>query len=78
MRNFRIPQSYEHYLFGIMQSAITFAVATGITTFRTGNPTGSYMLLEWFYSWGVSWLIMLPVVIFFTPFLRKGVRLLTR
>ena len=78
MTNFRIPQSYEHYLFGIMQSAITCAVATGITTYRTVDDLDENMILEWFYSWGVAWLIMLPVVIFFAPFLRKGVRLLTR
>lgn len=77
MANFRIPQSYEHYLFGIMQSAIICAVATGITTFRTGGHADKNMLLEWFYSWGVAWLFMLPVVIFFAPFLRKGVRLCT-
>lgn len=78
MTNFRIPQSYEHYLFGIMQSAITCAVATGITTYRAVDDVDKNMILEWFYSWAVAWLIMLPVVIFFAPFLRKGVRLLTR
>ena len=78
MKSYKIPKTYEHYVFGILQSAITCAVATGISTYRSAIHAEKNMLIEWLYSWGVAWLLMLPVVIIFAPFLRRGVRLLTR
>jgi hypothetical protein len=71
----RIPKKYGHYLFGILQSAITCAVATGISTFNA-VPV-EQVAHQWASSWAISWILMIPVVLFAAPFLRKFVDRLT-
>jgi hypothetical protein len=71
-----IPKRYSHFLFGIIQSGITCAIAAGIAS----GPfmfSGSF-LSHWFKSWLVAWAIMIPFVVLATPLIRKAVDFLTK
>jgi hypothetical protein len=71
-----IPRRYSHYVFGVLQSGLTCAVAAAIATYpfvSEGNFAG-----RWFQSWLIAWATMLPVVIFAAPFLQKASDALTR
>jgi hypothetical protein len=71
----KIPQHYGHYVFGILQSGVTCAVASAIAVFKTNH--GDFEIIDWLSSWGLSWLTMLPVVFLFVPILRKAVEKIT-
>ena len=71
----KIPQHYGHYVFAILQSGVTCAVASAITVFKT--DAGDFQIVDWLCAWGLSWLIMLPVVLLFAPVLRKAVEKMT-
>jgi len=65
----RIPRRYSHFVFGILQSGLTCAIAAAIASyplFSTGR-----VLTYWLESWSLSWLIMLPVVLFAAPGIRR-------
>lgn len=70
-----LPHRYAHFIFAIMQSGITTAVAAAITIVRMApdNP-----LIDWVCSWAVAWTTMVPVVILAAPGLRKAASFLTR
>jgi Protein of unknown function (DUF2798) len=72
----RIPRRYSHFLFAVMQSALTSAIAAGIASvslIRQGT-----FLLHWLESWLFAWLLMLPVVVIFAPLLNKFADLITK
>lgn len=71
----RIPARFGHYLFGIIQSGLTTGLSTAIASDPFGPQTG--FLRHWLQSWGVSWLVMLPVVILAAPAIRAFVARLT-
>lgn len=71
----RIPARYGHYVFGIIQSGITSGVAEAVASFPFLG-SGDF-LFNWTGAWLVSWLLMLPIVIFAAPFIRKAVMRLT-
>jgi uncharacterized membrane-anchored protein YitT (DUF2179 family) len=71
-----IPRRYSHFLFAVMQSALTSAIAAAIAS--VGLISHGTFLRHWLESWFVAWLLMLPVVIFFAPFINKFTVLLTR
>lgn len=70
-----LPRRYAHFVFALMQSGITTAVAAAITIVRMApeNP-----LIDWIFSWAVAWTTMVPVVILAAPGLRKAASFLTR
>jgi hypothetical protein len=68
-----IPRRYGHFVFGVIQSGLTSAIAAAIATL----PYGPFWL-HWVQSWIVSWLLMLPIVLFAAPAIRKLSDLLTR
>ena len=70
-----IPRKYSHFVFGVLQSGITCAIASGIATYNAGGDGNK--VLDWLVAWGVSWLMMLPVVFLFAPLLRRAVDKLT-
>lgn len=73
---FGIPCRYAHFVFGIIQSGITSAAAAGIASipfFGSGLFLG-----HWLGSWLLSWFLILPVVIFAAPGIRKLSHVLTR
>jgi hypothetical protein len=70
-----LPRRYAHFVFAILQSGLTTAVAAAITIARMApdNP-----LIDWVCSWAVAWTMMVPVVILAAPTLRKAASFLTR
>jgi Protein of unknown function (DUF2798) len=72
----RLPQKYAPYVFGVIQAAITTAIATGIATHQL-TEFGLLFLERWGFAWLVAWLTMLPVVILFAPLLQRAVAALT-
>lgn len=65
----RIPQKYGHIVYGVLQSGLTCAVATAISTLGAAD-LGNY-LAHWLKSWLLSWILMLPLVLLAAPLIRK-------
>ena len=72
----RIPRRHAHFVFGIIQSGLTSAIASGIAS-MSFLADGTF-LQRWLQSWLVAWLLMLPVVVFAAPSIRKLSIMLTR
>jgi FtsH-binding integral membrane protein len=65
----RIPRRYSHFVYGIIQSGLTCAIATAIANvpfFAAGS-----FVAHWLQSWFVAWIMMLPVVLFAAPAIRN-------
>ncbi len=71
-----IPRRYSHYVFGVIQSGLTCAIAAAIASLPF-LPDGSFAR-HWLQSWGIAWVTMLPVVILAAPAIRALVHRLTR
>jgi hypothetical protein len=71
----RIPRRYAHFLFAIMQSALTSSIAAAIASISLFSE--GMFLRHWLHASLLAWLAMLPFVIFFAPFLDKFSVLLT-
>ena len=71
----RIPKRYGHFVFGIIQSGFTCAIAAGIASgpfMYTGIFIG-----HWLRSWISAWAVMIPFVLLITPLIRRTVDVLT-
>lgn len=73
---FGIPRRYSHYVFGVIQSGLTCAVAAAIASFPFISD-GTFAD-RWLEAWALAWLTMLPVVLFAAPFIQKLSDALTR
>ena len=73
---FGIPRRYAHFVFGIIQSGLTSAVAAGIASYPFLETGGFF--LHWIVSWLLSWTLMLPIVILAAPGIRRLANDLTR
>jgi hypothetical protein len=73
---FGIPRRHAHLVFGIIQSGLTSGVATAIASLSL-IETGVF-LSNWAKSWAIAWALMLPVVIFAAPFVRRLAIFLTK
>ena len=71
-----IPRRYAHFVFGILQSGLTSAIASGIASVPFLDQGRFFS--QWFQAWLVAWLLMLPVVVFAAPYIRKASYALTR
>jgi len=71
-----IPRRYAHFVFGIIQAGLTSATAAAIASFPF-IAEGSF-LRRWLESSALSWFLMLPVVLFAAPIIRKLAVFLTR
>jgi hypothetical protein len=71
-----LPRRYAHFLYAILQAALTTAVATGIATWQS-SVLGLAFLERWAWTWLIAWLAMLPVVIFVAPLIQRAVVALT-
>ena len=69
MSSLKVPKKYHHLVYGVIQSGITCAVASGISSY--GAVALEQYLEYWFRSWIVSWVFMLPVVVLASPYIRK-------
>jgi len=71
-----IPRRFSHFVFGVIQSGLTSAIATGIASYPL-VATGTF-LTNWPRSWLVAWIMMLPIVLFAAPTIRSVSDFLTR
>lgn len=71
-----IPRRYAHFVFGVIQSGLTSAIAACIASFPF-LVNGDF-LRHWLQSWLIAWLLMLPIVVFAAPMILKLAILLTR
>lgn len=70
MMKVQLPQRFAALAYGVIQSAITTAVATTVAAFK-GGPTGYAAITYWVSCWTVAWLAMLPIVILVSPVIQK-------
>ncbi len=71
-----IPRRYAHFVFGVIQSGLTSAMAAAIAS-RPFIADGSFVR-QWLQSWLIAWLLMLPVVVCAASAIRKLSHVLTR
>jgi Protein of unknown function (DUF2798) len=72
----RLPQQYAPFVYGIIQAAITTAVATGIATHQMIDFNIRFVE-DWLSAWGLAFVTMLPVVVFVSPLIQRCVLALT-
>ena len=71
-----IPRRFSHFVFGVIQSGLTCAIAAAIASFPFF--AGGTFLTHWLQSGLIAWVTMLPVVVFAAPAIRKLTHVLTR
>ncbi|MBN9279610.1 MAG: DUF2798 domain-containing protein [Hyphomicrobium sp.] len=67
-----LPYRYAPYAYGILQAAITTAVATAIAIYPLAHSAMEFVE-RWMIAWGIAWLTMLPVVLVAAPFIQRAV-----
>jgi FtsH-binding integral membrane protein len=70
-----IPRRFSHFVFGVIQSGLTCAIAAAIASFPF--LAGGTFLKHWLQSGLIAWITMLPVVVFAAPAIRKLTNALT-
>jgi Protein of unknown function (DUF2798) len=70
-----IPRRYSHFVYGTVQSGLSCAIAAAIASYPLIN-SGS-VLIYGLQSWLSSWLVMLPIVLFAAPVIRRLALVLT-
>ena len=71
-----IPRRYAHYVFGVIQSGLTSAIASAIASLPA-EGLGAFTV-HWLPSWLVAWGLMLPIVLFAAPLISRLSLALTR
>jgi len=71
-----IPRRFSHFVYGVIQSGLTSAIAAGIASFPFIAMAS--FVNHWLESWLVAWITMLPIVLFAAPTIRNLTHLLTR
>jgi uncharacterized protein DUF2798 len=71
-----IARRFSHFVFAIIQSGLTCAIAAAIASYPF--LTAGCFTRHWLQSWGLAWLLMLPVVVFAAPGIRKLADFVTR
>jgi hypothetical protein len=72
----RLPRRYAHFLFAIIQSGITSAIASAIAFFRVA--TDASLISDWSISWLAAWATMVPIVLFAAPVIKSVANSLTQ
>jgi len=72
----RLPRRYAPFVYGMIQAAVTSAVATIIATYQIAHLDLQFTVY-WLECWGLSLLTMLPVVILISPLIQRAVISLT-
>jgi hypothetical protein len=65
----RIPRRYGHFVFAVIQSGLTAAIAAAIASVPFLEK--SSFLVHWLSSWLIAWVTMIPIVILAAPFIRR-------
>ena len=71
----RIPRRFSHFVYGVIQSGLTCAIAAAIASFPF-VAAGTFVA-HWLQSWFVAWILMLPIVLFAAPAIRSLTHILT-
>ena len=71
-----IPRRYSHFVYGVIQSGLTCAIAAAIASFPF-MAAGTFVA-HWLQSWFIAWVMMLPIVLFAAPGIRNLTNILTR
>ena len=71
-----IPRRYAHFLFGVIQSGLTSAIAAAVASTRLPAEASSCGLAVRSCLW--RWIFMLPILSFPAPFILRLPILLTR
>ena len=71
-----IPRRYSHFVFGVIQSGLTSAIAAGIASIPFLNE-GTFFI-NWLRAWSIAWVLMIPIVLFAAPAIRRMTHALTR
>jgi hypothetical protein len=71
----RIPRRYGHFVFAVIQSGMTSAIAAAIAS--TPFLESSTFMVHWLAAWLVAWAAMAPIVLLAAPFIRRLVLALT-
>ncbi|MBI3699167.1 MAG: DUF2798 domain-containing protein [Afipia sp.] len=71
-----ISRRYSHFVYGVIQSGLTSAVAAAIASASFYNECLFWS--HWLRSALLAWLVMLPVVLFAAPAIRRLTVFLTR
>lgn len=71
-----IPRRYSHFVYGVIQSGLTCGIAAAIASYPL-MASGSF-IVHWLQSWAAAWLLMLPVVLFAAPAIRRLSLAMTR
>lgn len=74
---YTLPKQFAPLTYGVMQAAVTSAVATTVGMLQTPF-NGSNAAIHWLLNWSLSWLAMLPVVVLISPLLQRAVLSLTK
>jgi hypothetical protein len=71
----RIPRRYGHFVFGVIQSGLTSAIAAGVASLPF---FGTFAFIEnWLGSWLIAWITTIPIVMLAAPVIRRIVVALT-
>lgn len=71
-----IPRRFSHFVYGFIQSCLTCALAAAIASLPF-LAAGSFVS-HWVQSWLLAWLMMLPIVLFAAPAIRRLTWFLTQ
>lgn len=69
----RLPRQLGPFIYGMVQAAMTTAVATAVTI----HPLGVPIFRQWFSAWCIASFTMLSIVIFAGPVIQRFVWALT-
>ncbi len=72
----RILKQYSHFVFSVIQSGITCAVAAAIASLPF-HSQGTFAV-HWVHAYLLSWVVMLPVVLVAAPVIRRLANAVTR
>jgi hypothetical protein len=71
----RIPRKYGHFVFGVIQAALTTAIAAGVASI---SFFGTFAFVEnWLRSWLIAWMMTIPIVLLAAPGIRRLVLAVT-
>jgi peptidoglycan/LPS O-acetylase OafA/YrhL len=67
-----LPYRYAPYAYGVLQAAITTAVATAIAIYPLAHSAMEF-IERWMLAWVIAWLAMVPVVLLAAPIIQRTV-----
>ena len=71
----RIPRRHAHFVFAVIQSGMTSAIAAAIASAPFLDD--ATFMDHWLASWLIAWAAMAPIVLLAAPFIRRLVFALT-